>query len=251
MCYAVIGIFTFEEYRQWNVKDCIIDAFYFKGHVVNNPLWFLVVLFEIYVVCVLIRLTYYNQAGMAAICIITFAAAWIIYKYPADVYNYFGFNRTVLCLGFFTVGMLARKIRFRSEYFGLLMLVSLITNFITVIEGNIRISIYWYALGDNYLLFLLSALSGSVAVIMLCMLSNNIKSPISSLSRYSILFLGTQYYVIRLYWRKIVPRLLEGKHFLSDIEMLILMICYMIILPVVFEALKKRIKFIKAFNGEL
>lgn len=248
LLYAFIAIFTFEEYKLWTVKGILVDIFFLKGHIVNNPLWFLIVLFDIYVICAVSGVTYLNKKFCVGLCIIAFGLAYIMFDKPRELYNYFGANRVVLSLGFFLVGMLAREFSLNKDYYGLLLFMSLIINFVFAINRNTKVSVYHFILGTDYISFLISAISGSVAVIMLCRLSFDRTCWFSGLSQYSILFLGTQYYLIDM--GRWIASYMPDIAWIRDAAVFTVIALYIIVLPPIYRIIKERVPIIGVFNGE-
>ena len=78
-------------------------TFYFKGRLhFNVPVWFLLAMFQVLVIAKIIRLEKYKTWGKFLTAFICFALAYVFY----NVYHfpYFGIDKAILCLGFYSVG---------------------------------------------------------------------------------------------------------------------------------------------------
>ena len=96
----------------WAVTEALVDSLFIKGKIANNPLWFLIVLFFIIIAVALFRIPRWNIWLMAMTCTASFLCSWILYELRNYTrFNFFGFNKTVLCFAFFLLGMIFNKIK--------------------------------------------------------------------------------------------------------------------------------------------
>ncbi len=112
---------------------------------------------------------------------------------------------------------------------------------------NTHVSIYSFRLG-NYWHFCIAAITGSIAMMLFCKTVLDRDLFVSNLSRYSVLFLGSQYFLL-MPFKRIIAKL-GIKNWTYDVFMVVTIAIYIIVLPRVYELLKKRLLLIRCFNGE-
>lgn len=101
ICLPIAVKFQIEDGATTN--QILSKAFFFKGTLLlNDPIWFLIVMFEVVVFARLIHLEKYQTWAKFLTAFVCFGLALVFYY----VYNipYFGLNRAVLCLGFYALG---------------------------------------------------------------------------------------------------------------------------------------------------
>jgi len=115
-CFSVIGIpiFGYDIIKNGGTaKDVIIDSLYLKGRISNNPLWFLVVFFEVLFINYICRLSTRSVKVQIVFCFICFCMGYILYTYKASLdSSCFGWGRAIICSGFFTLGLSLKQIDF-------------------------------------------------------------------------------------------------------------------------------------------
>lgn len=250
--FAIVGlpIFGLRLMRHGaGLLSILFDSFYVRGIITNNPLWFLVVLFEI---SVLIAITNFPQREIKyQLCayIVTVIVGWLVYMLPEDfiLLNLFGINRMIVCSSFYILGILLGKIQPKTVV--LLAIVSLIINVIFGILINTKISIYSFELG-RYYAFQVAAISGSIAVMTFCKICLDREGFLENISRYAILFMGSQYFAI-VPFKVIMRKMHLAETMWYNIAMVIFTMIFILIIPLIYEWLKKRLSIIKVMNGEL
>jgi len=251
LLFSVIGIPLFGRdiiRKGGSVLDVALNCLYVKGAIANNPLWFLVVLFEVHLMNDVTGLSQKPTRFQAVVCVVLFVLGGVLYRFrKAPLLDLFGFNRAVLCAGFFTLGLMLKKTPVFDKT--VLLWPSMIAWAAFGVLLNGKVSIYSYELG-NYAFFLIAAVTGSVTLMMLCRRFLDHENRVARLSGYSIVFLGSQYF-LRYAFKKGCGRLGITGTWKADIVMAVLIAAYVILLPLVYDSLKKRIPQIRYLNGEL
>lgn len=224
----------------------VIDTFYLHGRIYNNPLWFLAVLFEIYCLFFLLHKALGHPALQLLFCLGAFGFGyWITLQEEAEVWNTLGFNRVVVCFGFFLAGMLLRRLPLEQvrPWHWLLPPLLLLPGWYVGNVLNEKVSLYAFRLG-NYPCFVLGALLLSMGVLILGRLVLDRPWYLSWLSGYSILFLGTQFL-----WIKPFQTAMKAQGLLStpdyDRYMLLAAAVYILLAPLLYELLKKLLPYLK------
>ena len=250
LCYAVIELLLSLRMMLWKKEisiDVLCGILYVKGRMnFNDPLWFLIVLFEVYCIAAFLQIWKRSEVTKIIIMLASFTIGWLLFSYKdcIPIMNVFGINRAVICLGFFLVGNLILKLR--SNFF---LLIASIILWICSALTNSKVSLYAYKLGQ-YPLFLLSSLSGSIAIIIISQVLLDKQTIIGGLTKHSILFLGTQYYWIYPF-RKIAKMIGIDTFPYFEIASIVLTVFYVLMLPKAYEAVKQRYCFASMLNGEV
>lgn len=248
--YTMIGLHLWGYFiirQDGTFLDDIFDTFYVKGTISNNPLWFLVVLFEISVMVFMLDLPRKNLWMQVIIYLISVLTSYYIYTADIEICNLFGVNRAILCFGFYVFGMILA--RTNEEILAVpVLLTSVLLNLIVGDIYNTKISIYGFHLGW-YISFQIAAICGSIALMSFCRIWFNRYCYISRLSKYAIIILGTQYFV-RLIFFKVVEKLSIAKSFKYDICMVLVTAIIVCAIPKIYENIKVKIGCVKCFNGE-
>lgn len=137
----------------------------YKGAVpINEPCWFFIVLFFIFVVVRLIRIDKYSNVINGAIAMTAFSLGYLLVC--LNISDYFMIVKTVVSLGFFMAGYLVRNSRPLSGLQKnkslrlLIILASFLLWILSALFLNDKVSLYCADFG-NYWIFILSALSGT------------------------------------------------------------------------------------------
>jgi len=172
----------------------------------NDPVWFFIVLFEIYFIAYLIFKNKLNTVKVLILTLFSFVLGYIVYEYK--VFVPFGLNRALLCLGFFNTGILIRKVYdyFKNKKYKLLLIIIFIVSillWIITALSNGKVTIYAYNLG-NYWLLMLSGIFGSITLLIISYLLSFIKYSkiFIKISSSSIFLIGTHYF-LRYYLRNL------------------------------------------------
>ena len=231
------------------ISNLICSSFYIKGEIYNAPLWFLIVLFEIYMI------SYYTKAisdrtiNRAAICLGCLISGFLLYHCELRVFDWLGLNRTIVMLGFFSLGALLSNIRMEKMNQTALISIGALSLSLWLLAGlyNSKVSVYGFNFGV-YPIFLLSAIGGSVFIAILCFFLLNKKNFLTELSSYAILFLGTQFL-----WIKPFGALAYRLHFSTAAYYILasfLTAAYIILLPILYRHLVLLFPKLKILNGE-
>lgn len=234
-----------------NIIQVLLDSFYIKGEISNNPLWYLVAFFEVSTVIFLIKIPERSIKSQIVILIITTLAGLTTYnlRNQLKVFNVLGFNRAIVCLSFYILGIVIKKLDEHTNTSILILCICIVINFISGGLINSKVSVYGYILGSYYW-FYISAISGSLAVMIICKRFLDKNGLLENVSKYSILLLGSQYFVI--YPFKIMMRkILFTNTIYYDFFMILVLYMIVILIPIIYEALKSKINLIKIFNGEV
>lgn len=240
--------------KSQSLVDILTDALYLKGKVSNNPLWFLIVLMEIYAVASFLKLPEWNTEKQVAVYILVVLIGWVIWSYREYliVLNLFGINRMILCLNFYVFGLIYKKImpfmkEIRTKSF--LLVLSGIVSISFGVLINTKVSIYNFSIG-SYIPFQIAALFGTIAVTEFCKVFLNSATWISELSKYSILFLGSQYFII-IPFRHVMRKLGLAYTLYYDIAMICVVLLLVILLPRVYRLASDRFPHLRLLNGEI
>lgn len=206
--YALVGFpyFAALHYKEafnnntmGGIFTLICNTLYFKGTLYNAPLWFLIVLFELFAISFLLNISKTKHFLWVILsCIASCALSFFIYLCNISCFKFFGFDRAILMFTFFSAGIIISRIKLDKINKVCILLTGFFSLIILVVFGvilNTKVSVYSYQLG-RYPFFLLSSFGGSLASIVLCYVFFNKKCFLSELSKYGILFLGTQYFLI-------------------------------------------------------
>ena len=144
--------------------ELIRQIFYIDGKMFfNAPLWFLIVLFEICIVEVLIDA--YNQTKIlnGLVLLASLGSGYVLYQNGGvESLNYLGFNRMIICLFFFVLGISLKKLFndavllkpiSKGFEFSLLILAAVVT-YLLAVKINGKVALYSYVL-QNYWIFVM------------------------------------------------------------------------------------------------
>lgn len=238
--------------KQSGITDVIYDALYVKGHVSNNPLWFLVVLFEVFLFIGVTRLPEWGIRPQMIAWGVSLLCGWLVYLFSNEFVflRLFGFNRAVVCTSFFLLGIIFRDLEERVKGIDRCPVV-VICLFINIMFGtfiNGKVSIYGFELGQ-YAYFQIAAITGTTVAIFICRRFLDKKCWLSQLSKYAILLLGSQYFIIRIFNRTMDIFHMMGTIWYDIFMMPVILFC-IFFLPAAYERLQKHIPIIKLLNGE-
>lgn len=92
------------------IVDVFTDAFYVNGVISNNPLWFLIVLFEISFIIFAFDVPRRNLLTQLMIYILAVLFSYFLYTADIELCNIFGINRAIVCLAFYMFGILLARV---------------------------------------------------------------------------------------------------------------------------------------------
>ena len=140
-----------------------------------RPLWFLVSLFIMRIVCSLLNERYYHILLLVVVivCLVLSSLGLLQTSYTSD---YFQLQTTLICIPFFIIGYLTKKynllLLLEKVYYLprllLLIIASIMCVYIGYINGGVNVFTCQY--GRNYLLFLLVGLILSIVLFYVCSL---------------------------------------------------------------------------------
>ena len=157
----------------------------------NDPVWFLLVMFQVLILFDALRVIYYSLAQKAFAALAFFLLGWGIYIFSVPLP--FGIEKTVVSMGFYILGSILNDV---SHFFsGVRKWFAVALMFVIwVLSGvifNESVSLYSFDLG-HYWLFIISGLSGSMVWFGICYLLRKIRL-FQLWGRNAILVVGTHY----------------------------------------------------------
>lgn len=174
--------------------------FFVKGQAAfNDPVWFLIVLFEVEAANRLLRLSAAKPPLKLLFCLLTAACGAVVYRF--DIFLPFGLDRAVIGMTFFLAGILARDAytALRDSAFKVWTVCLPVLAcgwFVTGVILNKRIAVYSMHLG-NYWYFLAAGLCGSLSFWWLCRAldGNRIAAIPRAWSANGVFIIGTHYFL--------------------------------------------------------
>lgn len=175
----------------------------------NDPCWFFVVLFEIYIIAYFLYSRFISIRYKVILCLLSFSIIAFMYCLNISKYLLFGLDKAVLGYGFFVLGsvfrevgllecknLLMKTIMFAVSCMGLIMFGIFLNN---------KVSMYYFSL-DNITFFLVSGVCGSVCTIVCSQIVTLLNSKFYKLSkmtnwlcRNTVLIIGTHYVFITFF----------------------------------------------------
>lgn len=152
--------------RYSNPIEIIKRFIFFDGFVpCNDPCWFFIVLFYVFIVVRFIRFLIIDTAKSVIINVIILFFGFILYHF--EVPDYFMMKKTVICLGFFMMGYNWHKCimrinrNFKTSFYIAASAISLVLWLVFGIVLNDKVSLYAVNLG-NYWSFIFSGIFGTL-----------------------------------------------------------------------------------------
>lgn len=191
---------------QANLTEIISKFFYWQGETIwNDPLWFLFTLYITEVIAyTLLRCLptiHKNMKALSGVVIGIMIIGYFVYWKRPSILIYFGFDRSLCLLGFYLLGYLLKqaqlieKLLKSKELWAGTFLVNCVLSLI--LNWNNNISVYHLDL-NNYFVFLLTSITGSISLIALCK-DIKVNKIIKPISRHTIFIMGTHYVFLLLY----------------------------------------------------
>ncbi len=239
-----------------DISEFISGLFFFRGEVTANPpCWFFFTLFFTFIVAKLIRVDKNKAWVNLMISLLSFGIGYVLFRHVAVKNDFFGVKELFPALGLFSLGNIVRKLdlsgkveRNRIASF-IAFTVSGIIWFIFGLRLNSKAAFYGADFG-NYLYFVISGITGSVALICLIIFITSFKpldkvfSKISgNPSAGSILLIGSHYFFMMMYVSYMV---IDGyeKTLVFDIVSPIFVLITLIIYYPVYKFCSKRLPFL-------
>lgn len=252
--YIILSILFCNVYGDYELtwdRICYYNASIFF----DEPIWFLIVMFAVFLIEYSVQTIKLKPIFQMALFVLLLAIGYICYKYKygfASCLNHFGLNRIVLCFSFFLLGELFaligdwRELQYKKIEYILLTLTSVL--WLVSSLKNVKCSMYIFYFG-NYWFFILSAIAGSVAIVLACKEWFDFQL-LRKLSKYGIILMGTQYF-----WLIPIRDYLVSKEindtFLYDCLCFVIPCVGISVTILLFDLIKKRIPIIKILNGEV
>lgn len=181
-----------------NLGSFISGLFFIEGYIYfNYPAWFFIVLFEALIISKLINLINKSIALKLVWCIFFFLCGFFASEFK--LVPWFGLDRTLLALGYITIGLIARKIHVKLSKVlscALCMLIFYLWYYFAV-QSNSLCSMYGSEYG-NFSHFLIASLLGSFLFLKLCYYLNKV-SFMEYLSQHSVFIVGSHYIFIWIF----------------------------------------------------
>ena len=220
VAFAIISIFL--KMTELNIQ-IIPYLFYLFGKCFNDPCWFFITLFEIYVVMYLIRIRQAKPVvKIAAMLIFAFAGYFV---YTKHLIPYFGIDRAIIASFFFIAGTVARdiyesKILTKAKHI-LIFGFSLIMFAIFGLYINGKITFYDRYL-DHYFAFLISGIFGSIFFCYVCRFITHyrIAEYLKVCGNNSLFIVGTHYILTQLFRKAAIMLKLANTWYVSILAIL-------------------------------
>ncbi len=183
--------------------DALKRIFFYEGLVAyNDPVWFLIILFEAAVVERLLKIKDKNTYIKILYFFFFIVSGFLIYNF--NVFLPFGFRKLLICLAFIVLGMLLREFinvlkqntKTMNIFLAITFVVSLALWVLFAIFLNPKVSIYYFNLG-NYWYFCLSGIFGSAWFFILCFGIAKLTKRFEKVGQETIWILGTHYLFTR------------------------------------------------------
>ena len=221
----------------------------------DEPIWFLIVLFAVFVIEYAIKTVRWKPIFQMMTSLLLLAIGYICHKYKygfASYINHFGLNRIIVCFSFFMLGVVFKQVRggqvLKDEKVKYLFLIALSGLWLVSLSNNVKCSMYIFCFG-NYWLFILSAITGSMAVALVCKRWLDFRL-LRKLSKYGVFLMGTQYFWLIPVRDYLVSKEINKSTFYGAISFMIPCIGISITI-LTYELIKKKVPIIKILNGEL
>lgn len=167
--FPIVFLPHFADYPNSTVWIFIEKVFYLKGQLAyNSPIWFFICIFQIFLFAKWINLSNQRTGVQIIIGGCCFILSYMMYNSKFEMAKIFGFNKFLLGLFFFVVGILLRKMHYKGKIMYIIGLLS-IPIWMVSCFANTKISMYGMNLGEIWL-FVISGISGSLVFYMVCRL---------------------------------------------------------------------------------
>lgn len=200
---AYLGIilllpFYFNNVNQIDIKTFLKLVFYLNGELPYNlPCWFFIVLFEVKLIDLFIGV--FDKTIIKSLYgVLFFGAAWILYVKP--IYVPFGLNRCVMALAFFYFGSVLSDLYKKIDNKIVMSLVGIVSCVIFTFAAlhNDKVTMYGWYLG-KYWLFVLSGISGTIALCLVSMLVSKYEKIFKSIAKKSVIIVCTHYVFVTMF----------------------------------------------------
>ena len=203
VCTIITLPLYFLSLKTFSTIKILKRIFFWEGLVAyNDPLWFLIVMFETVVIERLLKIKDKNVYIKALYFFVFIVAGFLVYRF--DIFLPFGLNKMLICLAFLVLGILLRElidvlknnIKTMNIFLIIAFVVSVGLWFLFGVVLNPKASIYYMTIG-NYWHFCLSGLFGSAWYFIICYGISKLTKFFERVSKPTILILGTHYIFTR------------------------------------------------------
>lgn len=199
--FSVIAIFVFYIWKD----NTLLEAYIESGPLQNGPIWFLVSLFEVGIMMYFVSGVKSKGLQSFIVMMLSLTGYYLCQiKLILPLY----FNTALLGVFFYYAGNLLCKYKILDDNsyvavkFGLFLVIFLFVSFI-MIPGR-RLALISYNVPFSYHWFLISGLSGTLALFYLSKIVGKV-SVINYFGRYSIIVLGVHWYFVKSWKYVILP----------------------------------------------
>lgn len=154
----------------YSVFEHMKKVFFVNGIVAyNDPIWFLIVFFQVTILFYLIRGHSLSRIGKIAVSVSLLVCGYLVYSFSVPLP--FGLDKTIICLAFYVIGSLMRDLHkaISKKYFPAIISTSAVVWFVCGVILNDKVSLYYMDLG-NYWLFIVSGITGSLFWFGICLI---------------------------------------------------------------------------------
>ena len=157
-----------------NLIEAIKEITFWDGMIWNAPIWFLIVLFQVHFIFDAANLIKYSTQKKTVLAVLFLGLGYLIYKNL--VWLPFGFQKTVIALGFYIIGNVLKEVNgmLRLKTKVVIVVVCCIIWFLTGCIFNTKVSMYAVSMG-NYWYFIVSGICGSVMWFSIAYALRNVK----------------------------------------------------------------------------
>lgn len=207
ICATIPLYFYVNRQNPFELLSFLKRLFFIKGQLpYNDPCWFFIVIFEIYVfVYFLIKISD-SLWFKILICLLSFIVITVLYYFGLNRFLIFGIDRAILGMGFFLFGHVFRELNcFEKQSIAKDIFIFFCGLALSILFGlilNPKVSMYGFGLG-NCLFFIISGLAGSCWFIILCKRlttllckSKRVLVWVDWICKNSVLIIGTHYVLI-------------------------------------------------------
>jgi len=233
--FMVLGTVVYiDEYNP--TRKLVINRFFFwEGRCpFNDPCWYFIVLFEVYIAAFLLRKIYNRgPATRIAAAVIFFVAGYIVYS--NKVFLPFGLDYALPAFGFFAAGQLFRDVYpllKENKRLAAAVIAVCLTGWIVMGCINDKVAFYRLRL-NHYWLFVGAGICGSLVYFALCDVLCRIKPEgvARSWAANSIFIVGT-HYLFYLHYVKIYERIIMPSWAYSLLAVVVTLLIMMLYQPI-------------------
>ncbi len=218
------------DFRTESLTSIFRTILYFDGKCAYNaPIWFFFCLFEVYVLIKIFKLAEASNVKLMVVMVISLLCSFICYDWELELSNTFGFNKCLLGLFFVCFGIMLKRSQFDVIQLKLII-ASIPVWLITGVWMNGQVSMY----GVNYcnfLLFIISAITGSVCFFAFCKLIEK-HDFIRQYSQWTIFIVCSHYVLVTVFKGMSNKMAFEGTYMYDVLSVVFVVVSLIIYKPV-------------------